>query len=223
MSASPSVIVFDVNETLSDMALLRQRFQDVGAPGGLAATWFAGVLRDGFALAVGGVSRPFAAIAESGLRWHLHGLDLDRGEEEAVAHVMEGFASLTVHHDVPDGVRALRDAGFRLVTLTNGSTSVSERLLESAGLLDHFERLMSVEDAGVWKPARAAYAHALDVCGVEPDRALLVAVHPWDVDGAQRAGLRGAWLNRKGEAYPDHFRAPDLRATSLEELSQQLG
>lgn len=216
------LVVFDVNETLSDMEPLRERFQDLGVPDDLAATWFAGVLRDGFALAVGGVSRPFADIAESGLRWHLHGLDLVRGVDAAVAHVMEGFASLAVHPDVPGGVRALRDAGFRLVTLTNGSTSVSERLLGSAGLLDHFERLMSVEDAGVWKPARAAYAHALDVCGVTADRALLVAVHPWDVDGAQRAGLRGAWINRRGDPYPDHFRAPDLRAPSLEELAQQL-
>ena len=220
---TPELVVFDVNETLSDMAPLRERFQDLGVPGDLAATWFAGVLRDGFALAVGGVSQAFADIAESGLRWHLHGLDLDRGEDEAVAHVMDGFASLAVHPDVPGGVRALRDAGYRLVTLTNGSTSVSERLLGSAGLLDHFERLMSVEDAGVWKPARAAYAHALDVCGVDADRALLVAVHPWDVDGAQRAGLRGAWINRQGAPYPDHFRAPDLRAPSLEELAQQLG
>ena len=155
---TPELIVFDVNETLSDMAPLRERFQDLGAPGDLAATWFAGVLRDGFALAVRGVSRPFADIAESGLRWHFHGLDLDRGEDEAVAHVMVGFASLAVHPDVPGGVRALREAGFRLATLTNGSTSVSERLLGSAGLLDHFERLMSVE-------ARATH--------VEPDVAQL--------------------------------------------------
>ncbi len=51
MQPRPSVIVFDVNETLSDMAPLAARFADVGAPDLLAKVWFASVLRDGFALA----------------------------------------------------------------------------------------------------------------------------------------------------------------------------
>ena len=46
----PALLVFDVNETLSDMSPMGQRFEDVGAPAHLATTWFAGLLRDGFAL-----------------------------------------------------------------------------------------------------------------------------------------------------------------------------
>lgn len=46
----PAVVVFDVNETLSDMTPMAQRFTDVGAPADLATLWFATVLRDGFAL-----------------------------------------------------------------------------------------------------------------------------------------------------------------------------
>lgn len=219
----PDLVVFDVNETLSDLTPLRRRFSELGVPEDVADAWFAGILRDGFALAVGGLSRPFADIASDGVRWILHGRELDRPVEDAVDHVMEGLQGLAVHPDVPDGVRALASQGLRLVTLTNGSTSMSERLLGSAGLLDHFERLLSVEGAGVWKPARAAYAHALDVCGVDADRAMLVAVHPWDVDGAQRAGLQGAWLNRQGASYPAHFRAPDVEASDLVGLARQLG
>ena len=43
----PTILVFDVNETLSDMSPMGQRFEDVGAPEHLAKTWFAGLLRDG--------------------------------------------------------------------------------------------------------------------------------------------------------------------------------
>jgi hypothetical protein len=49
----PVLLVFDVNETLSNMAPLSARFEEVGASGQLAGIWFAGLLRDGFALAVG--------------------------------------------------------------------------------------------------------------------------------------------------------------------------
>jgi 2-haloacid dehalogenase len=139
-----------------------------------------------------------------------------------VEHVMAGFSALPVHPDVPEGLRRLSSTGRRLVTLSNGSASVAEGLLERAGLTSYLERLLSVEDAGAWKPAAAAYAHAATQCDVEEWDMMLVAVHPWDVDGAGRAGLRTAWLNRSGTGYPVHFRRPDLEVRSLADLAGAL-
>ena len=87
---------------------------------------------------------------------------------------------------------------------------------------ERFERLLTVEDAGVWKPAPGAYAHALAECGVEAADAMLVAVHPWDIDGASRAGLATAWINRTGGPYPSYFAVPDVEAASLVELADAL-
>lgn len=218
----PAVIVFDVNETLSDMSPLATRFEDVGAAGHLAATWFAGVLRDGFALTLSDSSGAFADLAAEALRVGLHGRAIDRGLDDAVSHIMEGFVGLPVHADVPRGVEALGDLGIRLVTLSNGSASVADALLGRAGLRDRFERLLTVEDAGAWKPARRSYRYAVEQCGVDPADAMLVAVHPWDVDGASRGGLRTAWLDRDEGHYPAYFRAPELVARSLPELARQL-
>jgi 2-haloacid dehalogenase len=106
----------------------------------------------------------------------------------------------------------------RLATLTNGSAQVAEKLFGPAGIRDQFERLLSVEDAPAWKPARAAYEYAAGVCGVAPEQMLLVAVHPWDIHGAAQAGLGTAWINRTGARYPDYFAAPDYTVASLEEL-----
>ncbi|MBB1031263.1 haloacid dehalogenase type II [Dietzia sp. SLG310A2-38A2] len=218
----PTLIVFDVNETLSDMSPMTRRFEDVGAPAHLASSWFAGLLRDGFALTVVSASDSFARLAAESLRISLHGLTLDRGPDEAVQHIMGGFAVLPVHPDVPDGVHALTDLGIRLVTLSNGSAAIAEGLLDRASVRGDFEALFSVEDAGAWKPALRAYAHALARCDVDPMDAMLVAVHPWDIDGAARAGLGTAWINRDGEPYPGYFRSPDITATSLTDLADQL-
>ena len=219
----PALLVLDVNETLSDMSPLAATFEEVGAPAHLAATWFAGLLRDGFSLAAVGESASFARIGAESLRVLLHDMALDRSTDEAVEHVMSRLTALDVHPDVTDGVRALRRLGIRLVTLSNGAASVAEGLLERAGLRDQFERVLSVEDAGIWKPAAGAYAYALDECEVVPEDALLAAVHPWDVDGAGRAGLGTAWIDRAGGLYPGYFEAPDLRAGSLTELAALLG
>ena len=52
---------------------------------------------------------------------------------------------------------------------------------------------------------------------------MLVAVHPWDIEGARRAGLRTAWVNRSGARYPDHFGRAELEVASLEALATALG
>jgi 2-haloacid dehalogenase len=218
----PTLLIFDVNETLSDMTPLRHRFADVGAPTHLTGTWFAGLLRDGFALTVVGLNPRFADLATEGLRLSLGGLELDRTVDQAVAHIMDGFAALDVHPDVTGGLSALTELGIRLVTLSNGSASIAERLLSSAGLDSHFERFLSVEEAGIWKPASAAYAYALAECNVEPADAMLVAAHPWDTDGAQRAGLSSAWINRTGAAFPNYFQPPTLEVDSLPQLADRL-
>lgn len=217
---APRVVVFDVNETLSDLTPLGDRFADVGLPAGLAPQWFAAVLRDGFALTVHGASARFAAVGEAVLRTLLAGHDVDA--DAAVEHVLTGFMALPVHPDVPPGVRALQDAGYRLVTMSNGAAAVAEQLLERAGLRDAFEGVLTVEDAGVWKPARAAYLHAAQACGVEPGECVLVAVHPWDLDGASRAGLASAWVDRSAQPYPPVFRAPTYAVTALTGLPAAL-
>lgn len=218
----PAVLVFDVNETLSDMTAMADRFEDVGAPGLLAKSWFAGLLRDGFALTATGDSAPFADIGTHLLRVGLGEHELTDDLDGAVEHIMNGFGALAVHPDVPEGIRALDGLGIRLVTLSNGAAGIAHRLLTEAGVRDRVEHVLSVEDAGIWKPAAAAYRFALDRCGVVAAEAMMVAVHPWDIHGAAQAGLGTAWINREGAPYPAHFRSPGLEATSLVHLAELL-
>ena len=220
--STPAVVVFDVNETLSDMTALGPRFAEVGAPELAAKVWFAALLRDAFALTAAGEAVPFRTMATAGLRTVFSGQPLDRDLDAAVEHVLGAFMALDVHPDVPDGVRALRAAGLRLVTLSNGSADIAEQLLTRAGIRDQFEHVLSVQDAGIWKPARAAYAYAAEVCGTDPADMVMVAVHPWDTDGAARAGLQTAWINRDGGPYPEYFTAPDHTVSALPELAGRL-
>lgn len=222
MRPRPGVIVFDVNETLSDLAPMARRFTEVGAPETLATVWFTALLRDGFALTAAGGKEPFARLARGALEAVLAGAGLNRPAPEAVDHVLAGFGKLGVHPDVPAGVRLLREGGLRLVTLSNGSADVADRLLARAGVRGEFERLLSVEDAPAWKPAPAAYAYAARACSVPAGEMLLVAVHPWDIHGARQAGMRTGWIARRPAPYPRYFAAPDLQAPDLETLAGQI-
>jgi 2-haloacid dehalogenase len=222
MVDQPVVVVFDVNETLSDMSPMAERFADVGASPELAKTWFAALLRDGFALTVVGGTETFAQVGQQVLQTVLVEVQLNRALDDAVEHIMSGFGLLSVHPDVPDGIRRLRGGGLRLVTLSNGSTQLAERLFARAGIRDRFEQLLSVEQAGLWKPARAAYEYAARACGCRLQEMMLVAAHPWDIDGAARAGMATGWINRSGAPYPKMFTAPAATAGSITDLADQL-
>ena len=223
MTRMPSVIVFDVNETLSDMSPLSSRFTELGAPAYLARVWFTTLLRDGFALAAAGGTAKFSLIGSEALRGVFRDVVLTRSLDDAVRHVMDGFDTLSLHPDIADGIRDLKRAGLRLVTLSNGSAQVAESLLTRAGLRSEFEALLTVEDAPAWKPVRSAYDYAANACGVELSDLLLVAVHPWDIHGAAQAGLHTAWLNRADEVYPSYFTAPEYTLTALDELATRFG
>jgi 2-haloacid dehalogenase len=220
----PAVLVLDVNETLSDLSPLDARFEDVGLPGHLAAPWFLGTLRDGMALTVTGENPAFAELARASFRSLVAPrADAPADLDAAVEHIIGGFMSLPLHPDVAPGLRALAESGARLVTFSVGSAAVAEGLLERNGLEDVVDRVLSCADAPAWKPAASAYHWALDVCDVRADDAMMVAVHPWDLNGAARAGLRTAYVDRTGAPYPPPMAAPDLRVASFTELATRLG
>lgn len=221
MAEAPEVIVFDVNETLSDMSPLGGRFAEVGAPEHLAKLWFATLLREGFALAAAGDTAPFGQVGAEILTGLLEGAGVPDLEGTA-ARLAASVADLPLHPEVPEGIRTLRAAGHRLVTLTNGSAHVAQKLFDAAGIRDQFEELLSVEDAPAWKPHPSSYQYAAQQCGTEAGDMMLVAVHPWDIHGAARAGLRTAWVNRTGAAYPSYLAHPELTVDSLTHLAEEL-
>ncbi len=219
----PQLVVLDVNETLSDLEPLRAAFTAVGAPAHLLETWFAGVLRDGFALAASGSARTFPDVGAAGLTGLLtHEAGLTRPVPEAVSDVLSAVRKLDVHPDVPAGLSALAEAGVRVVTLTNGSTSQTEGLLERAGVADLVERRLSVDDAGRWKPHPDAYRYAARECGVALAACAMVAVHPWDLHGAAAVGMTTGYIDRRGTPWPDVFTPPSVTGPTLADVARGL-
>ena len=217
------VIVLDVNETLSDLSSMASAFAAAGAPSGLAQTWFAATLRDGVALTLTGATQPFAEVARAVLVGLLAPqTGLHASVDDAADDILRAFSTLPVHPDVAAGITAMAGAGHRVVTLSNGSAATAEALLERAGVADVVERSLGVEHTGRWKPHPEAYHRGLEVLGVDPADAVLTAVHPWDVHGARRAGLRTAFVDRSGAPWPSVFDRAEVTVGSLVDLPAAL-
>jgi 2-haloacid dehalogenase len=205
----PSVVAFDVNETLLDLAPVRATLVEAGQPEALLRTVFARTLLTGFAAAAAGSWCRFRDAFDSALAQEC---DLDAG---ARARVADAFGELAPHPDVEPALRRLTAAGVRVVTLTHGSPGVAEAGLARGGITPLVERTLSSEAIHAWKPAREAYLWAAGSCDVAPDRMALVAAHGWDVLGAQRAGLTGAWFPRSERVYPAVYEEPHVAGADL--------
>lgn len=70
--------------------------------------------------------------------------------------------------------------------------------------------------------AAGVRSFVLDQGTGEPVVCMHGVVHPWDIDGAKRAGLRAGWINRGGTVYPPYFQRPDVEAQNLPDLADAL-
>jgi 2-haloacid dehalogenase len=224
MTAAPSVLVFDVNETLIDIEALSPLFEQVFGDARAMREWFGQLVMYSMTTALSGCYVDFFTLGQGVLRMlgEIHGTRISDGDLDRVKQAM---MTMPAHPDVADGLAALRDNGFRLVTLTNSPPNPDgPSPLESAGLGGYFERQFSVDACRTFKPARDVYDHVCRELEIAPAECMMVAAHVWDTIGAQSAGFSGALITRPGNApLPlDGLPQPTLVAADLRQLAQLL-
>lgn len=223
MDHRPIMLVFDVNETLLDLTTLEPLFERLFGDGAVMRQWFAELILYAEAVSLSEIYAPFSALAQGCLRMvgAIRGVEVSEADLGELARLI---GAMPAHPDVAPALEQLRDAGFRMVTLTNSAAGASPSPLERASLDAIFERSFTVEATRRFKPARATYDHVVAELDVVPSDLCLVACHAWDTIGAQAAGWRGALLLREGNAplSVPGIPQPDLVALDLGALADEL-
>lgn len=220
---TPSVLIFDVNETLLDLTSLEPFFARVFGEAGVMREWFAQLVLYSQTMTLSGTYATFGDLAAGVLRMvgTTSGVALS---DENVVELKKLVGSMPAHADAAPALARLRDAGFRLVTLTNSPPSPTPTPLERAGLAHYFEASYSVDSVKKFKPAPETYRLVADQLGVQLEDTCLVACHLWDTIGAQSAGGMGAFVLRPGNALLPTVgvAVPDLTVNDLGELADCL-
>ena len=221
MKTKLKVVAFDVMETLFPLDPLRGPWQALGLPAAAVELWFARFIRNALALDATGVYQPFGEVARSTLAVMLteHSQPADGATLDSA---LAGLATLPAHSEVLPAFQLLHEASLRIVALTNGSAANTARLLERSGLTALVERVISIDEVRRWKPAREVYLHAASVVSVAPDEMALVAVHAWDVHGANKAGLTTGWVSRLEKQFQPLMTPPDISGATVNEVCRQL-
>ena len=205
----PRIIVFDVNETLLDVDVLRPHFARAFGDGLVLREWFSTVLLYSEVASLAGPYSDFGAIGGAALDMIAASRGVALSAEDR-SQILSGMRSLPAHADVGNGLARLREAGFRLVTLTNSAAPVVEQQLKNAGLTQFFERSFSVDAVRRFKPAAEPYRFVARELNVSADALRMVAAHAWDVVGAMQAGWTAAFVARPGKVLYPLAPRPDI-------------
>lgn len=216
----PKVVAFDAIGTMFSLDVMRPSLMALGLPSSGLESWYATAVRDALALTASGDFKPFSTVMEGALDQVLgeQGLAPPRLARKAL---MAQFKHLPARPDAWDALHLVARARMRPILLTNGSETATWSLLQQAGLDRLVEQVVSVEEIKVFKPWPEVYAHAARRCQVRLSRMALVAVHPWDINGAKAAGCVGAYVSAD-RPFANTMRAPDLQASSLTEAVRAL-
>ena len=215
------VQVFDVNETLLDLAALDPHFERIFGDAAVRMAWFNQMIQSALVATVTGAYSQFGALGIAALEMTAEqaGVELDDSDREAVAAQLR---RLPAHPEVADALQRLRDAGLRLAALTNSTEQVARAQLEQAGLIEAFDLVLSADTVRRLKPAPEPYRMAAARLGVPIERVRLVAAHAWDVAGAMRAGCAAAFVARPGQVLDPLAPRPDVVGTDLREVAERI-
>jgi 2-haloacid dehalogenase len=213
----PELVLFDAIETLFSLSPVAAALERLELGDGALDRFFTRLLRDGFALGCSGRVRSFGELGAATLAWLA-----PSSTDDARAAVLAAFRDLPAHADVVPAMERLHAENIRVAVLTNGSAALTEHLVSANRLGEHVERVISVEEVGVWKPSAVPYRHAVASFGMEPSQVAMVAVHAWDTHGARGAGLTAAWAARLEGTYSASFDAPHVRGDNLVDVADVL-
>lgn len=162
---------------------------------------------------------PYRQIGHRAVSHVLDRCGISYTQSEVTALVAE-IERLQPFPDVVSGLERLRASGFKLAILSNGDRD----MLKAAGphIGFPFDHVISVQEAGYFKPHWQTYAKAEEIIGLDRSSILFVANHAFDCIGAKAFGMRTAFIDRRKRPFGETPHQPDLIVPDFAELATRL-
>jgi len=141
-------------------------------------------------------------------------------EQSDVRWLVSQIEVLKPFPDVLDALAALRGAGYKLAILSNGDRDMLEAAKPHIGF--PFDYVISVQEAGYFKPHWKTYATAAEIIGEDRSSCLFVANHAFDCIGAKSYGMRSAFIDRRKRPFGETPHQPDMIVADFKELAVAL-
>lgn len=208
--------LFDVNSAASHA---KDALGDKWLP--LAELWRAKQLQYTWLRGLMGRHADFWQVTGDALDFALASLELD--DASLRDRLMHLYLELDAYPEVEATLRQLKAAGLRLAILSNGTPEMLAAAIENSGIVDLLDAVLSVEEAGVFKPHPSVYRLATARLALAPAEICFLSSNGWDAYAAKAFGLRVLWCNRYAQAPERMPELPDGEIANLAALPSILG
>ncbi|MGR3637618.1 MAG: haloacid dehalogenase type II [Shimia sp.] len=197
--------IFDAYGTLFDVAAAAR--EAASEPGRdafakhwskVANDWRLKQLQYTWLRAVANAHADFWEVTQNGLDWALEASGLE-GDAELRERLLALYWELTAYPEVPQMLADLKARGMNTAILSNGSPDMLNGAVQSAGVQEFLDDVLSVESVGIFKPADVVYELVTKRFGCARDEVLFVSSNGWDAACATGYGFKTAWVNRAKE------------------------
>lgn len=158
----------------------------------------------------------FWQVTQDGLDYAMEALRLE-GETELRERLLALYWELQAYDEVPEMLARLKAYGLKTAILSNGSPDMLTGAVQSAGLEDLFDEVLSVESVGVFKPSAKVYDLVSKTLDFAASEVLFVSSNGWDAAGACGYGFQTVWVNRAGDPMDN---LPAKPAFELDDLTR---
>src|SRR5450830_1909635 len=162
MANKISALVFDAYGTLFDVHSVTETCERLfpGMGGSLSHLWRTKQLEYTWQRSLMGRYADFNRVTEDGLRYACGALAL-RYSQSALDVLMEAYRHLKPFPDPVAALSALKGRA-KLAILSNGTPAMLQAVIANSGLRTTFDAVLSVDPAGIFKPAPRVYQLAVD-------------------------------------------------------------
>jgi 2-haloacid dehalogenase len=183
-------VIFDANSIVPEV--------DKVFPGKSAEftkIWRAKQFEYGYLRSITGRFADFFAVTDDALVYAAQAMRLEL-TADARQRLLDAYLTLKPWPDAADGLRKLRAAGVRTITISNFSGTMLRANAEHAGMTGLFDELVSTETNQTYKPDPRAYALGMERLHLKKDEIAFAAFGAWDAYGAKSFGYPTFWVNR---------------------------
>jgi len=158
--------------------------------------------------------------------WHNTLLESNIDDSEFAEYLSKEFPKQRrkIHNVFEDAEPALIELKnkYILALITNGASDLQREKIEGSGLAKYFDEIVIAGDVGIRKPKPEIFNIVLSRIVTKPDEAIMIGnALDSDIIGAQKAGIKTVWLNRKKEENQSNIK-PDYEIYSILGLQQIL-
>lgn len=202
-----SACVFDAYGTLFDVSSVARGAQDALGDRwqALSDLWRTKQLQYTWLRGLGGHHAEFWQVTGDALSFAMASLGL--ADEGLHRRLMELYLSISAYPEVPAMLGRLKAQGLKLAILSNGTPAMLAAAATNAGILDHFDAVLSVEEVQVYKPHPSVYGMAPRRLGLPKEAICFLSSNSWDAWSAKAFGFQVLWCNRFGQA-PERLPSP---------------